>query len=189
MHVSVPVQVSDSGLYQGALRAARRVACVAAACADCRGVGRTCAAASGSGCAKRCAQRTDWRAWVHLGHAVGNCWRCCSCCCGSPRYVGELSSQQNIIAVVVDDSRSMAIADSDGKTREAAAVAALEGRRSGRACRSGFRRASTGWIVDSSASTATKGIAPTGSGDAHRRRAEATGGGDCGSCRWARLCC
>jgi putative glutamine amidotransferase len=39
--------------------------------------------------------------------------------------VSALSSQQNIIAVVVDDSRSMAIADSDGKTREAAAVAAL----------------------------------------------------------------
>jgi hypothetical protein len=40
--------------------------------------------------------------------------------------VAELSSQQNIIAVVVDDSRSMAIADSDGKTREAAALRALE---------------------------------------------------------------
>lgn len=41
--------------------------------------------------------------------------------------VSALSSQQNIIAVVVDDSRSMAIADSNGKTREAAAVAALQG--------------------------------------------------------------
>ncbi len=41
--------------------------------------------------------------------------------------VAELSSQQNIIAVVVDDSRSMAIADSSGKTREAAALEALEG--------------------------------------------------------------
>jgi len=41
--------------------------------------------------------------------------------------VSELSSQQNIIAVIVDDSRSMSIADSDGKTREAAAIAALEG--------------------------------------------------------------
>src|ERR1700710_2548754 len=43
--------------------------------------------------------------------------------------VAELSSQQNIIAVVVDDSRSMAIADSgnDGKqTRESAAVKALQ---------------------------------------------------------------
>jgi uncharacterized membrane protein len=41
--------------------------------------------------------------------------------------VSELSSQQNIIAVVVDDSRSMSIADSSGKTREAAALTALEG--------------------------------------------------------------
>jgi uncharacterized membrane protein len=41
--------------------------------------------------------------------------------------VSELSSQQNIIAVVVDDSRSMAIADSKGKSREAAALAALQG--------------------------------------------------------------
>ena len=39
--------------------------------------------------------------------------------------VGELSSRQNIIAVLVDDSHSMAINDSDGKTREAAAIAAL----------------------------------------------------------------
>ena len=41
--------------------------------------------------------------------------------------ISELNSQQNIIAVVVDDSRSMAIADSNGKSREAAALAALEG--------------------------------------------------------------
>ena len=41
--------------------------------------------------------------------------------------VAELSSQQNIIAVVVDDSHSMSIADSDGKTREAAALAGLQG--------------------------------------------------------------
>jgi hypothetical protein len=40
--------------------------------------------------------------------------------------VGELSSQQNIIAIIVDDSRSMSIGDSDGKTREAAALRALE---------------------------------------------------------------
>src|SRR3981081_2034732 len=40
--------------------------------------------------------------------------------------VAALSSQQNIIAVVVDDSRSMAIADNGGKTREAAALTALQ---------------------------------------------------------------
>lgn len=41
--------------------------------------------------------------------------------------VGELSSRQNIIAIAIDDSRSMGIIDSDGKTREAAAIAALNG--------------------------------------------------------------
>jgi uncharacterized membrane protein len=43
--------------------------------------------------------------------------------------VGELSSQQNIIAILVDDSRSMAIADSgnDGRTtREEAAIQAMQ---------------------------------------------------------------
>lgn len=40
--------------------------------------------------------------------------------------VNELSSQQNIIAVVVDDSRSMSLADSNGKTREAAALGVLQ---------------------------------------------------------------
>ena len=41
--------------------------------------------------------------------------------------VAELNSEQNIIAVVVDDSRSMAIADHAGATREADALGALEG--------------------------------------------------------------
>ncbi len=41
--------------------------------------------------------------------------------------VGELSSQQNIIAVVVDDSRSMATSDVDGRAREDAVLAALNG--------------------------------------------------------------
>ena len=42
--------------------------------------------------------------------------------------VAELKLQQNMIAVVVDDSRSMGIADSDsGATRESAAIQALEG--------------------------------------------------------------
>jgi len=41
--------------------------------------------------------------------------------------VAELSSQQNIIAVVVDDSRSMATADADGKPRVDGALNALRG--------------------------------------------------------------
>jgi uncharacterized membrane protein len=40
--------------------------------------------------------------------------------------IAELKPQQNIIAVLVDDSRSMAIAD-DGTTRQAQAVKALQG--------------------------------------------------------------
>jgi len=41
--------------------------------------------------------------------------------------VSELSSQQNIIAIVVDDSRSMSLADGNSRTREASAIAALQG--------------------------------------------------------------
>jgi hypothetical protein len=41
--------------------------------------------------------------------------------------VASLNSQQNIIAVVVDASKSMAIADQNGKTRAAAALDALRG--------------------------------------------------------------
>ena len=40
--------------------------------------------------------------------------------------VAALTSQQNIIAIVIDSSRSMATADSNGKTRESAAVNLLE---------------------------------------------------------------
>ena len=56
--------------------------------------------------------------------------------------VAELRPQQNIIAVLVDDSRSMAIAD-DGATREAQAVKALRRRRARRSCERNFRFAST----------------------------------------------
>jgi uncharacterized membrane protein len=40
--------------------------------------------------------------------------------------VPALSSQKNIIAVIVDDSRSMAIKDSDGRSRETAALSTLQ---------------------------------------------------------------
>lgn len=40
--------------------------------------------------------------------------------------VAELSSQQNIIAVVVDNSKSMATPDADGRPRETAALMALQ---------------------------------------------------------------
>jgi uncharacterized membrane protein len=41
--------------------------------------------------------------------------------------VSELNSNQNIIAVVIDDSRSMGIRDVDGNSRETSALAVLEG--------------------------------------------------------------
>lgn len=41
--------------------------------------------------------------------------------------VAELRPQQNIIAVLLDDSRSMAIADGGGETREQQAIKALQG--------------------------------------------------------------
>ena len=46
--------------------------------------------------------------------------------------VAELAPQQNIIAVVVDDSRSMAIADSDGKNARGCGESRARGRRAGR---------------------------------------------------------
>ena len=86
--------------------------------------------------------------------------------------VGELSSQQNIIAVVVDDSRSMSIADSDGKTREAAALAALEGGvLTGLQKRFQTRIYRLGSKLD--ASISIQSIAPVERRDAHRRWPEA----------------
>jgi uncharacterized membrane protein len=69
----------------------------------------------------------SWRAWVIWGLQSALVALILFLLWEPAMSVSELSSQQNIIAVVVDDSRSMAIADSDGKTREAAALAALEG--------------------------------------------------------------
>ena len=62
--------------------------------------------------------------------------------------VAELKSQQNIIAVLVDDSRSMGIADSgtDQKSaRETAAWNALQGA-CWRGFRSAFRHGYIGWM-------------------------------------------
>lgn len=69
----------------------------------------------------------NWRAWVICGMQSAFVALVLFLLWQPAIIVAELSSQQNIIAVVVDDSRSMNIADSDGRTREAAAVAALEG--------------------------------------------------------------
>jgi uncharacterized membrane protein len=67
-----------------------------------------------------------WRAWVIWGTQSALLALVLLLLWQPAIVVAELSSQQNIIAIVIDDSRSMGIADSDGKTREAAALAALE---------------------------------------------------------------
>lgn len=68
----------------------------------------------------------SWRGWVVWGmqSTVASLlllllWR-------PAMTVAALSSQKNIIAVVIDDSRSMAIRDSGGATREEAALAVLQ---------------------------------------------------------------
>jgi hypothetical protein len=68
----------------------------------------------------------SWRAWLVWGLQAAMLALVLVLLWQPAMLVGELSSQQNIIAVVVDDSRSMSIADSDGKTREGAALRALE---------------------------------------------------------------
>src|SRR5258708_34040027 len=68
----------------------------------------------------------SWRAWAVWGTQSAVVGLVLLLLWQAAMTVAALSSQQNIIAVVVDDSRSMAIADSGGKTREAAALAALE---------------------------------------------------------------
>ncbi len=68
----------------------------------------------------------NWRAWAIWGMQSALIALILTLLWQPAMVVSELSSQQNIIAIVIDDSRSMAIADSEGKTREAAAVNALE---------------------------------------------------------------
>jgi uncharacterized membrane protein len=68
-----------------------------------------------------------WRAWLIWGMQSALVALILSLLWQPAVVVGELNSQQNIIAVIVDDSRSMSIDDSSGKTREAAALAALGG--------------------------------------------------------------
>jgi uncharacterized membrane protein len=68
-----------------------------------------------------------WRSWVIWGMQSALVALILFLLWQPAMLISELNSQQNMIAVVVDDSRSMAIADSDGKAREAAALALLEG--------------------------------------------------------------
>jgi hypothetical protein len=68
----------------------------------------------------------SWRAWAVWGMQSALVALVLVLLWQPAMTVMELNSQQNIIAVVVDDSRSMGIVDSDGRTREAAALAALQ---------------------------------------------------------------
>ena len=68
-----------------------------------------------------------WRSWVVWGLQSGTLALLLLLLWQPAVTIGELSSQQNIIAVVVDDSRSMAVSDAGGRAREDAALAALNG--------------------------------------------------------------
>jgi uncharacterized membrane protein len=68
----------------------------------------------------------SWRAWVLWGIQSTFIALVLLLLWQPAMTIAALNSQQNIIAVVVDDSRSMAIADDGGKTREAAALGALQ---------------------------------------------------------------
>jgi hypothetical protein len=68
----------------------------------------------------------SWRAWVVWGIQSTFIALVLLLLWQPAMTVAALNSQQNIIAVVVDASRSMAIEDSDGKAREVAALAALQ---------------------------------------------------------------
>ena len=123
-HVSVPIQVPEYGIHERAVRAARRVAAWALAVL-------IFAAAGGLALLIRwrlvdaTPELRGWRAWLIWGPQSALVALVLLLLWQPAMMVSELNSQQNIIAVVVDDSRSMGIADSDGKTREAAALAAL----------------------------------------------------------------
>lgn len=69
----------------------------------------------------------SWRAWTIWGTQSALVALILLLLWQPAMMVSELNSEQNIIAVVIDDSRSMGIADSNGRTRESAAIAALEG--------------------------------------------------------------
>ena len=71
-------------------------------------------------------QLQGWRSWVLWGMQSALVALILFLLWQPALVVAELNSQQNIIAVVVDDSRSMGIADTNGSTREAAAIAALQ---------------------------------------------------------------
>ena len=69
----------------------------------------------------------NWRVWAIWGSQSALVTLLLVLLWRPAMVVSELSSQQNIIAVVVDDSHSMSNSDSNGKSREQAALDALNG--------------------------------------------------------------
>ena len=117
-----------SVFYEGPLRPIGDVAVVVAAGVDCGcGGGPGVADPVADECGRP--KLRGWRAGLIWGLQSGLVAMLLVLLWEPAMTVAELSSQQNIIAVLVDDSRSMAIADSgsDGKSsREAVAVKALK---------------------------------------------------------------
>jgi hypothetical protein len=68
-----------------------------------------------------------WRAWVIWGMQSATVALLLFLLWQPAITIGELNSQQNIIAVVIDDSHSMAVTDVDGCAREASVLGALDG--------------------------------------------------------------
>ena len=134
----------------------------------------------------------SWRAWVIWGMQSALVALLLLLLWQPAMTIGELSSQQNIIAVVVDDSRSMAMADSNGRTREAAALAALDG---GVLAGLEKRFQTRLYRIDRELKRqeGTQGIAPTGTATTHLddglkqlrgRDVRSAGGRDCAAHRW-----
>jgi hypothetical protein len=68
-----------------------------------------------------------WRAWVIWGMQSATVALLLFLLWQPAITIGELNSQQNIIAVVIDDSHSMAVSDVDGCPRESSVLGALDG--------------------------------------------------------------
>ena len=81
----------------------------------------------GGGCRGLIPKVKGWRGWAVWGMQSALVAMVLLLLWQPALVVAELKSQQNIIAVMVDDSRSMSLADGSGGTREAAAIKALEG--------------------------------------------------------------
>ena len=120
------VQVSRFGILQGRISPARKLAEVDTGHAAPRDGRGSCLAAPRQAPQDR-SRFSEVGAWVFSGCCKPPWPPCLLTLLWQPAImVAELKPQQNIIAVLVDDSRSMAITE-NGSTRQAQAVKALQG--------------------------------------------------------------